>query len=63
MTVLSSDGLLHSVAQPDQAVVVVPAGASGYCECAGGVRARESTCDHGAFKCGEECGLALGLVP
>jgi hypothetical protein len=33
----------------------VPAGASGYCECAGGRRAAESDCDHGPFMCAMKC--------
>ena len=40
----------------------VPAGASGYCQCADGRKAKESTCDHGSFKCGEACALLLGVV-
>ena len=40
----------------------VPAGASGYCECHDGTRARESDCDHGIFTCGEACAVHLGLA-
>ena len=39
-----------------------PAGASGYCECHDGTRARESDCDHGIFTCGEACAVHLGLA-
>ena len=40
----------------------VSAGASGYCECHDGTRARESDCDHGIFTCGEACAVHLGLA-
>eukprot|EP00051_Salpingoeca_urceolata_P029398 m.489802 g.489802 ORF g.489802 m.489802 type:complete len:643 (-) comp27125_c0_seq1:107-2035(-) len=33
----------------------VPGGASGYCECDGGRRVRESTCEHEPFSCAHEC--------
>jgi hypothetical protein len=39
----------------------VAAGASGYCECRGGVKAALSTCEHGAFRCHDKCAVALGL--
>jgi len=37
----------------------VPAGASGYCECARGKRVAESDCEHGAFQCAQKCAEAL----
>jgi thiol-disulfide isomerase/thioredoxin/glutathione S-transferase len=33
----------------------VPAGASGYCECADGSRGHEGSCEHGEFRCSAYC--------
>ena len=35
----------------------VPHDASGYCECAGGKRTRETACEHEAFTCQKECAV------
>ena len=37
---------------------IVPTGSSGFCECAGGVRVRKSTCEHQPFICSNECAKA-----
>ena len=40
----------------------VPAGASGYCDCGGGQRVAESTCEHGPFTCAAMCASATQCV-
>ena len=45
----------RQTAQDQECTQRIQSGWSGYCECEGGIRAGESTCEHPAFTCADKC--------